>query len=62
LTDGGAARPIVKKRGTVCPDLDCEIFARRVNFAIECGLRSDPPAARQAAVCVEERDGHDEPA
>jgi hypothetical protein len=36
LTGGGAARPILEKRGTVCPDIDHEIFARCVNFATEC--------------------------
>ena len=35
MTDGGAARPIPEKRRTVCPGIDHEIFARRVNFATE---------------------------
>jgi len=35
--DAGRARPILEKRGIVCPDLDYEVFSRCMSFAVECG-------------------------
>ena len=44
MTGARAARPILKKRGTFCSDMDGEIFARCADFAIECvtGARVRP--------------------
>jgi hypothetical protein len=44
MTGARAARPILKKRGTVCPGMHAEIFPRCADFAIECvtGARVPP--------------------
>ena len=31
------ARPVLEKRGLVCPEMNYEIFSRCMNFAVECG-------------------------
>ncbi len=36
MTGARAARPILKKRETVCPDMHAEIFPRCSDLAIEC--------------------------